>query len=230
MKRYKAPKFFVLLIAGALFLESLTACTPGIEQPTSNTTTSGTQQSQTETEQTEIVDTRDANYGLPDALFYSPNYRQLTSLEKEILINFTSYIGFKNTTEEHETIRYGTFVYCENMVETDKGVLAHPIYWTPNAGGVTKIIYLTDEIYQDIVPVLKRSAEQTKLNGGVAYKYKYGALFNGLPYDENELTVLQTSLYKNYIVGYYKEEFKAFFGPSEEAEQNYNNLSVDFEK
>lgn len=230
MKKYIVIKFLSFMLVCASIVAVLAACGRSVDTNTTSMTKINEPTQTTPTTQSEATETKDPNYGLPYALFYNPNYRQLTERERQIVTAFSSILAFGNPSEQLEIIRNGTFIFHSKIVQTDKGVYAHPIYWTTRNGNGPHIIYMSDEIYQRIELVLKRSAEYLNVSGNAAYRYKYGALFNGEPYDEHEVNVLQASLYENYLVGYYKDEFKEFFSTTKAGIEEYNNLDFNLIK
>ena len=231
IKQFKKASFAVLVAAGIALSGVFVACeqeskpeatSSATQSPQTVQTASSTQpvesDSQTETEQT-----RSLYYGLPYALFYNPGYRALTETENQYLSNFMALMAEKDKAANvlnvgsSEQITHGRYVFYADVIETERGP-AHKFLWTTwdNLGPFT--FYLSDEIYQNIELVLKRSAKTTKTSSGIAYDYQYGKLFGGQPYDEFEVQALKGALLDNCLNGYYKKEFQ----------ETFENFSLDY--
>lgn len=151
----------------------------------------------------------DYSANLPDALFYSPKYEKLDSQENKKLNSFVNYLTMGYMSQGSSVITTGTWVYFIDTFE-ENGVTYHKLSYTTWDKGGSTAIYFRDETFNEIKPVLVRSALRTKIsgaNGGEAYLYEYNP--NNV-YDKNEVNVLIGSLYKECTEGYYKEQWEKY--------------------
>ena len=201
--RFKKTSAAVLLAAVVTF-SSLNMVACDTSSPTTNTGST-----KKPTEATSVVNDNvyDYGYAFPDPLFYSPEYRSLTQAEIDDLDNFVAYKTLGHTLTVSSAILTGTWVYHGDTVEID-GVNYHKLSYTTWDKAASADFYITDATYKNIEIVLKRSADKVSIVGdkNKGYRYVYST-----PYDNNEVTVLRTSLYDELSQ---TPEWKAFFDKS----------------
>jgi len=152
--------------------------------------------SQTQPVQTEATDW----FTWPEALFYNPDYTRLTEDELMLLNAFVSYKTIGIGSDHSSTvITTGKYLFFDDASE---------LVYTTWDNKSKQSFYFSREIYNEIKPILKRSADVVYVDGQKAYLYNFENPLN--PYDEHEVFALQWALNKEITQGYYKSEFENF--------------------
>ena len=227
MKKFKRASATTLMVA---MLMGLVSCGTPTGSSSQTQTTQEPIATQSSVESTQVVESTQAveptqpvateaefydyDYAFPHALFYSPEYPELTEEQDKKLNEFVSFKAAGNAIAINAAITSGTWIYSGDVVVKD-GKNYHRVTYATWDNRASTDFLISEETYNNIEIVLKRSADYYNIVGdnNKGYVYKY----NGNPYDKNEVNVLRSSLYFELSEGYHKNEWNEYYNIQETA-------------